>query len=91
MHKLVFISGCLPLKAACAGTGVGSISISWDANGLPGFPAELAGGHALAEVHRPILTANSQHLHTQQQGDLERSNMAVFPSEFRAGLRWEVT
>lgn len=86
MHKCAFNSGSLPLQAACAGTGVGSISISRDADGLPGLPAEFAGGHTLAEVHRPILTANRKHLRTQRQGGLRENQQGCFSSEFCAGL-----
>lgn len=85
MHKCVFNSGSLPLQAACAGTGVGSIPVARDADGLPGLPTQFAGGHTLAEVHRPILTANSQHLHMQQQGGLRENQQGCLSSEPCAG------
>lgn len=53
-----------PLQAVGAGTGVGSVSVSGNADGLPGFPTEFTGGHTLSEVYRPVLTADAPHLHT---------------------------
>lgn len=51
-----------PLLAVCAGTGVGSIYISGDTDGLPCFPTQFTGGHTLPKAHRPVLTADSKDL-----------------------------
>lgn len=52
----------LPVLTVCTGTGVGSLPISRNADGLPGFTAQLTGGNTLSEVHHPVLTANGPHL-----------------------------
>lgn len=77
----VFTEVYLPLQAVCACTGVGSVSVSGDGDGLPGFPTQFTGGHTLSEVHRPILAADSKHLHAQnqqQRGDLNVSTSHYF-------------